>query len=756
MPLACGACGGLTLWIRADCGWTDACEPATLEALSQVAPRVDAVLLSHGDLAHLGALPAAFARCGLRRGTPVCATTPVAKMGQLALYDLYAARHGEGEFSAFTLDEVDASFAAITALKYTQTLTLRSAGGCGVSVCAFAAGHTLGGSVWRMGCGAEEVVYCSQWNNRQERHLPPLQWGTLTRPSLLIAHAGCARRPAPAARAARERALCDAAASAALSGGLALLPTSCSGRALELALALEAHWVDTPALSGVRLVLLSPVAPSALEFAATQLEWMAETVARRFQSERANPFSPMRFLTPVASLAALDALPQAPMVVLASLPSLGAGPARALLARCAANPRAAVLLTGCGEEAELVRALRDAAPIPQHLRPPLTLQLGRRVALDGEELGAWRERQRAQAEAEAEAEAQAQALQQQAEAEAAEQQAQAQQQEGGETGLTESVAEAFSAALRGFGQPPTLCHGFQPPPGCGSPMFPFAPAASDVSDYGELVSAADFAVLGGGGAGEEGEWGAGPGAGGAGEGARAGLGEGEEAAAPTRLLNTTLTLPMACTLASFDFGGLADGRSVRHTLQQLRARRTVLVGGCEADVAALGAAPAGEWGGDAAQPCAPLQGQRLDLSAATPSFLLALAPELADTQLVAAGSEGTYSVAWLDGVLEAGRGGEGGGAHPAFGLRLCAPPPGQAPQPHAAARVGDARLSDLLAACTAAGIPAQFSAGGVLLAAGGVSVRKAEGDEAQLLLEGCLGDAYYAVKAVIDAQWRCV
>lgn len=48
------------------------------------------MLLSHSDPAHLGALPYLVGRCGL--AAPVYATTPVHKMGQMAMYDQYLAQ----------------------------------------------------------------------------------------------------------------------------------------------------------------------------------------------------------------------------------------------------------------------------------------------------------------------------------------------------------------------------------------------------------------------------------------------------------------------------------------------------------------------------------------------------------------------------------------------------------------------------------------------------------------------------------------
>jgi cleavage and polyadenylation specificity factor subunit 2 len=324
--------------------------------LSAVAPRVDAVLLSHGDIAHLGALPTAFARCGLRRGTPVCATTPVAKMGQLTLYDLFAARHGDGEFDAFTLDDVDAAFASVQHLKYTQTLTLaRTDGRTPVAVAPFAAGHTLGGALWRITAGAEEVVYAVDWNNRGERHLPPAALGAFARPSLLIMDATSALAPPPPPRRDSERALCDACVACLRADGCALLPCDAAGRTLEVVLSLEAHWAANPGLGNYRVVLLTACAHSTMEFAASQLEWMSEAVARGFERNRDNPFA-LRHVTPVSSLDALDALPPGPKVVLASLASLAAGAARALLARWAPDPRCMLLFTGPGQEATLARA----------------------------------------------------------------------------------------------------------------------------------------------------------------------------------------------------------------------------------------------------------------------------------------------------------------------------------------------------------------------------------------------------------------
>ncbi|KAM0066004.1 putative metallo-beta-lactamase, cleavage and polyadenylation specificity factor 2 [Helianthus debilis subsp. tardiflorus] len=51
--------------ILIDCGWNDHFDPSLLQPLSRIGSRIDAVLLSHSDTLHLGALPFAIKHFGL-------------------------------------------------------------------------------------------------------------------------------------------------------------------------------------------------------------------------------------------------------------------------------------------------------------------------------------------------------------------------------------------------------------------------------------------------------------------------------------------------------------------------------------------------------------------------------------------------------------------------------------------------------------------------------------------------------------------
>jgi cleavage and polyadenylation specificity factor subunit 2 len=71
--------------------------------------------------------------------------------------------------------------------------------------------------------------------------------------------------------------------------GNVLLPVDAAGRLLELALLLERAW-ERGGLP-YALVLLGPMGRNVLAFAGSQLEWMADGLARALESARTNPFA---------------------------------------------------------------------------------------------------------------------------------------------------------------------------------------------------------------------------------------------------------------------------------------------------------------------------------------------------------------------------------------------------------------------------------------------------------------------------------
>ena len=108
-----------------DCGWSDRMDEAALQPLRDMIPQIDAVLLSHSDTAHLGALPYAVGRLGL--SAPTYATLPTVKMGLMVMYDQYLSHSAVSDFQMFSLDDVDAALDAkrVHTVKFQQTVKLK-------------------------------------------------------------------------------------------------------------------------------------------------------------------------------------------------------------------------------------------------------------------------------------------------------------------------------------------------------------------------------------------------------------------------------------------------------------------------------------------------------------------------------------------------------------------------------------------------------------------------------------------------------
>eukprot|EP00028_Trichosphaerium_sp_Am-I-7-wt_P006019 CAMPEP_0168537780 /NCGR_PEP_ID=MMETSP0405-20121227/20612_1 /TAXON_ID=498012 /ORGANISM="Trichosphaerium sp, Strain Am-I-7 wt" /LENGTH=163 /DNA_ID=CAMNT_0008566569 /DNA_START=33 /DNA_END=521 /DNA_ORIENTATION=+ len=133
--------------ILLDCGWDYNFNVEDIEHLLNIAELVDCVLISHPDLAHLGALPALYGRKGIT--APIYGTIPIFKMGQMFLYDAYHSRLNNEDFNGFTRDHIDDAFDNFEQLKYSQKKALEGKG-VGISITPYPAGHLIGGTVWRI------------------------------------------------------------------------------------------------------------------------------------------------------------------------------------------------------------------------------------------------------------------------------------------------------------------------------------------------------------------------------------------------------------------------------------------------------------------------------------------------------------------------------------------------------------------------------------------------------------------------------
>ncbi|KAJ6539529.1 beta-lactamase-like protein [Mycena capillaripes] len=424
--------------------WEEYCQ-----ALRECAPTVDLVLLSHGDLAHCGLYAYAYSRWNLK--APTYTSLPVQAMGRIATTeDIEGIRDEEdvgdedenlgqeedtgmdsgvgspsppvnrdklkGKYVA-TLNEVQEAFDSVNTLRYSQPTRLQ--GKCqGLTITPFNAGHTIGGTIWKIRSPSSgTILYAVNVNHMRERHLDGAVlisktsggvFEPLARPDLLITDA---ERTSVVNSKQRDRdvALIDTITSTLTSStrSSVLIPCDSSTRVLELLVLLDQHWKFSRLTYPI--CLLSRTGSEMLTFVRSMMEWLGGTVSKEDVGEDGNNNRSRHNQRRRDDDADEDALgafalrfkhleffpnPQAliqrysstdPKLILAVPASLSHGPSRNLFVNFAAIPNNVVLLTSRSEEGTLGRVLFDKWNDSQRAETKWdTEKIGSNVMMDGE------------------------------------------------------------------------------------------------------------------------------------------------------------------------------------------------------------------------------------------------------------------------------------------------------------------------------------------------------------------------------------
>eukprot|EP00775_Hariotina_reticulata_P011969 gene11969-12112_t len=667
---------GNDLTVLLDCGWDEQFDTGLLDPLLRVVPQIDLVLLSHPDTWHLGALPYLVGKAGLQ--APVYATAAVAKLGPMFMYDHHTSLHAVSDFTVFGPEDIDAAFEKINTVKHYQQLHL-VVKGVAISIEGRPAGHMVGGTVWVMESGGEVAVYGVDTNHMKERHLNGGQLPSVpTRPLLLVVDAARAHAK-PVSRSAREKQLEEHMLAVLRDDGNVLLPVDSAGRMLEVMLVLDrmwSNWSRQKESKPYTLALLSPVASSTLHAARGLLEWMSDELQKDFNSTSVNPL----ICKPVMlchSVGDVMRLPAGPKVVLATGASLDTGMARQLLLQWGTHPKNSIVLT------QQPRGVLK-----------LTLQVGKRVRLEGVELEAF---EAARVAAEAEASAAAAGLD--AAATLRESSGSISQLKRSATGAIEQVL-GESGAFDVFGDATikadegVLMDGFAPPASAMYSMFPDEQellqqdwdaygAVVDTSKLRQTVEALDLEP-----AAEDEEL--------------------EEADAPTKVVVEVVQLEVAAKVLFIEgFSGCSDGRSLRTIVASLAPRHLILVGASAQGTADMALACGKELPQQQTKVHTPGKGQTVSLRLAA-QFPLQITVTTGEQQE----------------AVDAACGDHGG------------------------IFIGNVKLSEVKQALANVGTPSEFRGGGRLVVGGSLVVRR-DGPEGQLLMEGPLCEDYFKVRDVV-------
>ncbi|KAI0559705.1 Cleavage and polyadenylation specificity factor [Gracilaria domingensis] len=578
--------------ILLDIGWDISFDREHLENLREIAPKVNAVLLSHADISHLGALPYAFRY--LKLNAPVFATLPVWRMGHMFLYNAYLSRSAQTEFSLFNLDDVDSAFELedrFHLLKYQQRHPLNAYGADKLIITPHGAGHMLGGAIWSIQKETETILYAVHFNHRRERHLNPTTLNSFSRPSHLIISA---TRADSKTESTKPAALVDLIRSTISQSGNVLIPVDTAGRVIELAILLDDFWQNDSFLRSATLVILHDLSVRTFEFARSMIEWMSDEVVRRFDVSRDNIFD-MKHVKLLQSVKQLDQFSK-PLVVLASSVSLEVGASRHLFTQWCSQAQNSVILIDRPPPNTLYATLHDHVTKSEKktssddvFHIPVTIR--RKEYLKGEELQKWRESERQRKAAELEQKRKEEEDRKKEELKAL------------EVATTESIAQgsgkmdernvdnkfkvehrelkAVNDNLAPMGDDEKILefmrHFNVGPRRPNLATFPFQPAPRPSWDeYGQIVDTSCFMI------GED-----------PGEGAP--FREVEEKKqteiandvdlireeVPAEYVEEEVTLNVACKLHVMDFAGLCDGDSLKRLMKEVEPRHVSLVAGNE-------------------------------------------------------------------------------------------------------------------------------------------------------------------------------
>ncbi|EMC95701.1 hypothetical protein BAUCODRAFT_71003 [Baudoinia panamericana UAMH 10762] len=309
--------GGIKVLV--DVGWDAAFDAQRLDAIERQTSTLSLVLLTHATTEHLGAYAHCCKHIPLFSKVPVYATTPVINLGRTLLLDLYASSplaasiiHTSSISSSSTTSKADSSpnlllqpptpeeiatyFASINALKYSQphqpVASSWSPALGGLTITAYGAGHTLGGTVWHIQQGLESIVYAADWNQGRENLLPGaalLSGGQeiiepLQRPTALICSSKGVEKAQSQSRKDRDGMLLSLVRDTIAQGGKVLIPTDSSARMLELAFLLNEAWkenLDGPHAAtyrSARVYMASKSGSASIRYLQSMLEWVEESV----------------------------------------------------------------------------------------------------------------------------------------------------------------------------------------------------------------------------------------------------------------------------------------------------------------------------------------------------------------------------------------------------------------------------------------------------------------------------------------------
>ncbi|KAG9395768.1 Metallo-beta-lactamase superfamily [Carpediemonas membranifera] len=194
---------------------------------------IDAVVITHFHLDHVGALPYL-----MRRFTgPVFMTEPTAVCSPMIMEDFAEIMARKSARPLYTRDDMLKSMQRVTTVRFRETVHVRP----GLSVTFYPAGHLLGAAMVHVQTTMGSAFYTGDFNVNVDRHLLPALPPFALRPDVLITEStfGTMIRDA---QEYREQQFIQDTVRTLERGGRVLVPTHALGRAQDVCLLLDRYW----------------------------------------------------------------------------------------------------------------------------------------------------------------------------------------------------------------------------------------------------------------------------------------------------------------------------------------------------------------------------------------------------------------------------------------------------------------------------------------------------------------------------------
>ncbi|EFC40481.1 predicted protein [Naegleria gruberi] len=773
-------------YILLDCGWDEnfnTKDSHIQEIINNYRDKIDAILISQSDIYHCGALPYLVGKCGIlenKKKAKIFATLPIVKMGQMHLYDAYQNIRQHQDFETFDLDDVDLCFDSIHQLKYSQRYPLSQqttiitqieetdengeegeGGVVGSSgsvaemegeklvICPFLAGHTLGGTIWKLTKETDEIVYAIDFNIKTERHLNGSVLGELGgKPALLITDAYNVK-PIPSSDLggvdkAPAIKIMKSITDTLTGGGNVLVPIETAGRVFELMLLLEERWKRDPQMANFELILLTNVAYRTIEFASHQLEWMSDKIMKGFDEKRENPFKFQYFSVCHNVEELMDKLQKkeqmrmmmenqmndedeetattgkhTPMVVLASSNTLDYGYARELFVKWCEDQRNLVMFIERSAPNSLSRKLINKlrAKKSERLDENMSLTLYRRVALKGEELEKYEKEQQLKQEAE---------KKRREEEERNKRVIHVRDEDDEDLDLKKS--KQFREELTGGADDDSQTHARLYLPEnmryhSQYLMFPCIERGISKDEYGESVDPEDFKLR------------------------LLQADQSEQIMAdntiheeedyyepPSKIESENVSVRILCKLAYLDFEGRSSPVDIKNILQKINPRKLILIHGSQESIIEL--SDYCETKKISEQIKTPMDLEVMDMTMDTNMFKVKLKQDLL-SQIHYIKSGTNYDMAYIEGIYRVEEGSDIPCIHP-----------NPKPKGHPTMLIGDLKLNQFFKLLKESGLSAEFQQGGVLVCNDEVMLQK-DKKSGEIQVFGSLSPTYFQVRELL-------